>query len=93
MASDFDSFDPATVDLAQLFGMSPEAHALGERAIAKMRTPLAKGDARLHHFVPRWWLRRFANDGQRVVTVTLAEPSHPRPPTSINKGLYAIERG
>lgn len=88
--SDFDSFDPATVDLAELFGMSPEAQALGERAVAKMRTPLAKGDARLHHFVPRWWLRRFASDDQRVVTVTLAEPSHPRPPTSINK-VAAIE--
>lgn len=73
-------FDPATVNLAEMFPATPEAQEIVDR----MRTPLAPGDPRLHHYVPQWWLRRFADADERVVAVPLIDSGNPRPPTKVD---------
>jgi Protein of unknown function (DUF4238) len=40
-----------------------------DRVLAEGRTPLGPGDPRLHHYIPQFFLRRFANEDEEVTTV------------------------
>jgi hypothetical protein len=65
-------------DLATIFGeITPEAEELAQRMTEAMRTPLAPGDPRRHHFIPRFFLRGFARDEQ-IMSVRLDQPAKRR---------------
>jgi Protein of unknown function (DUF4238) len=58
--------------------------------------PLARGDPRLYHYIPQWFLRRFADENDRLVRVTLREPGRPSPPTAVRnvaaiRDFYTVE--
>lgn len=40
-----------------------------DRVLSEERTPLGPGDPRLHHFIPQFFLRRFADMNEEVATV------------------------
>lgn len=61
-------------DLSPLLDLSPEARDYANRLADAMRTPLAPGDPRRHHYVPQFYLRRFA-DGDQIARVDLATPN------------------
>jgi len=49
-----------------------------------------------HHFIPQWFLRRFADGDERLVRVTLDAPNRPSPPTSVRnvaaiRDFYTVE--
>jgi hypothetical protein len=62
------------LDLSAYRRISPEARAEAERIVSAMRTPLAPGDPRDHHYIPRWFLRRFSDDGA-IIRVPLSDPA------------------
>jgi hypothetical protein len=60
-------------DLSPLLDLPPEAEATVRAMIDAMRKPLAPGDPRRHHYVPRFYLRRFADEDQ-LARVRLEKP-------------------
>lgn len=54
-------------------GLPPEYEQAVLEFIAKARTPLAAGDPRRHHFIPKFFLRRFADERDQLNVVSLAE--------------------
>jgi hypothetical protein len=60
-------------DLSPLFELSPEAEENVRQAVEAMRTPLARGDPRRHHYVPKFFLKRFA-DGDQIARVLAEKP-------------------
>jgi hypothetical protein len=50
-----------------------EVQPAAQRLADSIRTPLRPGDPRMHHYIPRFMLRRFAKD-DRVARITLDAP-------------------
>lgn len=69
LESDFDDFDDD-------FGirrppLSAEEEAQARKFLAPMRTPLAPGDPRRHHFIPQSFLKRFADENDQLAVLRL----------------------
>jgi hypothetical protein len=60
-------------DMSPLLNLSPEGEEMVRKMVDGMRTPLAPGDPRRHHYVPKFYLRRFAADDQ-IVRVRFDKP-------------------
>lgn len=65
-------------DLADVLGETPESRAIADAMAEAMRTPLAPGDPRRHHYVPQFYLRRFARNDD-LWRVRFDDPSAPTP--------------
>ena len=69
---------------------------LGQEMADSMRTPLKPGDSRRHHFIPQFFLRRFA-DGDALVRVPLSYPEQHHIATvkdlAVVKDLYTTVDG
>jgi hypothetical protein len=52
--------------------------AAGDAFARRVLVPLAPGAPRLHHHVPQFLLRRFANERGRIATIPLDDPARPR---------------
>lgn len=52
--------------------LTPEARAAAMAYITEIRRPLSKGDPRLHHYVPKRYQARFANDKNQVIRTNVA---------------------
>jgi hypothetical protein len=46
--------------------------------IADILTPLGPGDPRRHHFIPRFFLKRFADASEQLAVIRLEDPANPR---------------
>ena len=71
--------DIQTVDELEAYLKEFEAH------VRKLDTPILGGPRR-HHYIPQFYLRRFANNGKRLIRMPL--PAHPPPsrkPTNVEK--------
>ena len=71
--------DTQTVDELEAYLKEFEAH------VRKLDTPILGGPRR-HHYIPQFYLRRFANNGKRLIRMPL--PAHPPPsrkPTNVEK--------
>lgn len=64
---DFDDED----DEYELPPLTPEQEAAARALIEPLRTPLAPGDPRRHHFIPRSYLQRFADDNDQLAVLRL----------------------
>lgn len=81
MATDpLDDADPDWFESAEL---TAEQRAAAEALVDRFRRPIKPGDPRAHHFIARWFLERFATVDKRLVRITIADPTSPSPPTSI----------
>lgn len=62
--------DVAAFDPSVYLGMPPGTDALIDavalQMVSAMRQPLAPGDTRRHHFIPKFFQRRFAKDDQLI---------------------------
>lgn len=66
-------------------GIPPEYEQAVVEFVAKARSPLAAGDPRRHHFIPKFFLRRFADERDQLNVVSLAEGAgNPRPTAVTN---------
>jgi hypothetical protein len=52
---------------AKLPARTTEEQAAFDTMMALALQPLAQGDPRRHHFIPQFFLRRFANDADQLV--------------------------
>jgi hypothetical protein len=59
--------------LGSRLSLPPEVERAVRRMVDQMRTPLVSGDPRRHHYVPQFYLRRFAS-GEQIARVRLDEP-------------------
>jgi hypothetical protein len=89
-----DDDDGFGFDVDALFDQSPEAKAYADEWIESIRTPLADGDPRRHHFIPQCHLRRFADGDKRIARISIDDP-HRRDVTNIKNvavvsDLYTI---
>ena len=80
--------DPTGVDaweaiVRDMPPLSEEEQKRLEEFIAEIRQPLAPGDPRRHHFLARFYLRRFADADERLMVVPLDK--------SLNTGLRHID--
>ncbi len=57
--------------------MRAEQEARARAIVDKARVPLAPGDPRRHHFIPQFYLRRFADERDRLAVVRFGEPCVP----------------
>ena len=81
--------DLQTVDELEAYLKEFEAH------VRKLDTPILGGPRR-HHYIPQFYLRRFANNGKRLIRMPL--PAHPPPsrkPTNVTnvavmKDFYTV---
>ena len=81
--------DIQTVDELEAYLKEFEAH------VRKLDTPILGGPRR-HHYIPQFYLRRFANNGKRLIRMPL--PAHPPPsrkPTNVTnvavmKDFYTV---
>ena len=76
--------DPTGVDaweamMRSLPPMSEEEQKHVDEFMAQVRQPLAPGDPRRHHFLPRFYLRRFADADERLMIVPLDNPAKADP--------------
>lgn len=74
--------------------LSPEIAVEVQRFVKAARKPLAPGEPRRHHFVPQFYLRRFADNAERVAVVRLADPARPTVThvrnAAVIKGFYTV---
>jgi hypothetical protein len=71
-----DGWDPHGVNAwealkAKLPARTTEEQAAFDTMMALALQPLAQGDPRRHHFIPQFFLRRFANDADQLVVEAL----------------------
>lgn len=68
MHFDFDDLDdPFRKVLEELTKLPPDQAQQVRREVENTRTPLASGDPRRHHYIPQFFLRRFADGDQLAV--------------------------
>ena len=63
---------------SQMPAPSDEEQARIDTFIAEILTPLGPGDPRRHHFIPQFFLRRFADASDQLSVTRLEDPNDPR---------------
>ena len=81
-SADDDLEDPTGIDAWEAIvraapPLSEEEQKSCDEFIAQIRQPLAPGDPRNHHFIARFFLRRFADERERLMVVPLERSRTP----------------